>query len=739
MPAKEEKMQYYAHSKENEPLENWQPLEEHLQNVAILAAGFAEEFGAKDWGNVSGALHDIGKSSKSFQGYLRFSNNINDEFTAYYTKGSKVDHATAGAKYSSTEWGNQIGKLVAYCIAGHHAGLPNGKDETASSLFARLQKKIPEYSKNPESILTPSHENLPFSQVVNGFNISFFVRMLFSCLVDADFLDTEKFMNSNASQSRECNSDLMPLWSKVGNYIATFNPESSAINKIRSEILTACLDAADNKPGFYSLTVPTGGGKTISSLAFALKHAVKHGKKRIIYVIPYTSIIEQNAQVFRDVLGDNVVLEHHSNFDVKKETMFSKLASQNWDAPIVVTTNVQFFESLFANKSSKCRKLHNIANSVVILDEAQMLPINLLHPCLEAMKSLAEYKVTMVLCTATQPVLIKSDEFKIGLPEAKEIIPNTKELYESLKRVAVNINHEPLSDDDLARQLKNHKQVLCIVSNKRQARNIYSLTSDIDEVYHLSSMMCPEHRTVKLKEIKQRLADKKNCCVISTQLIEAGVDIDFPVVYRAISGIDSIAQAAGRCNREGKLKQGIFYVFHPADPKNIPPGFLRQSAHIGEQVLRHYPKDPLSLESTHEYFKRLYWQSAEQLDKYGICNMLDSGIRKLNFPFKHIAEEFTIINSKTHAIIIPFGEKGEEVCAEIRSAYKFLDRTISQKAQRLSVQVHPVIFDKLRVAGAIEPFLDEKYWILSNLDIYHDAMGLIPDDPAFYKVDTLII
>jgi CRISPR-associated endonuclease/helicase Cas3 len=730
---------YYAHSLEGQPLEKWQLLEKHLYNVANLASSFAEEFGAQEWGRVAGLWHDVGKSSKDFQGYLRSENNIQDEFTAYYKKGSKVDHATAGAQYSKTILGNEIGRLLAYCIAGHHAGLANGKDETASSLFARLQKNIPEYCNKPELTSTPSPENLPFSKRVNGFNISFFVRMLFSCLVDADFLDTEKFMNLDKSQSREYNSDLMLLWTKLATHIATFDPESSVINKIRSEILTACLDSADDKPGFYSLTVPTGGGKTISSLAFALKHAIKHGKKRIIYVIPYTSIIEQNAQVFRDILGDDAVLEHHSNFDIEKETTYSELASQNWDAPIVVTTNVQFFESLFANKGSRCRKLHNIANSVVILDEAQMLPVNLLHPCLEAMKSLVEYKVTMVLCTATQPVLTKSDEFKIGLPKVKEIIQNTKDLYESLQRVVVNIKHEPLSDDDLAIRLSNQKQVLCIVSNKRQARSIYNLMSDVDGVYHLSSMMCPEHRTVKLKEIKQRLRDKKACCVISTQLIEAGVDIDFPVVYRAISGIDSIAQAAGRCNREGKLEQGVVNVFQPADSKNIPPGFLRQSSQIGEQVLRHHEADPLSLESTCEYFKRLYWHNSEQLDKYGICNMLDSGMRKLNFPFKNIAEKFTIINSKTRAIIIPFDKNGETICSEIRSTYKYLDRTISQKAQRLTVQIHPIIFDNLRMAGAVEPFLDEKYWILSNPDIYHDAMGLLPDDPGFYKVDTLII
>lgn len=731
-------MTYYAHSKENEPPENWQPLEEHLANVANLAAKFADVFGAKEWGRIAGLWHDLGKSSKEFQGYLRFSNNINDEFTTSYA--GKVDHSTAGAKCLNNKLGEQVGKLLAYTIAGHHSGLPNGKDETGSSLYARLRKEIPEYCAEVKVVPSPPHTGLPFLNHVNGFNISFFIRILYSCLVDADFLDTEKFMNIETSNDRKGSHSLTALWEKLEKHILTFDSNSSFINKKRAEILTACFSAAHKEPGFYSLTVPTGGGKTISSLAFAIKHALKHGQTRIIYVIPYTSIIEQNAQVFRDILGDDAVIEHHSNFDPENETRFSKLATQNWDAPVIVTTNVQFFESLFANRSSRCRKLHNIANSVVILDEAQMLPLNLLSPCLEAMKALINgYHTTVVLCTATQPALIKSDEFTIGLPKPKEIIPNPKELYESFKRVSVSVDPKSLTDDALAKQLCQHNQVLCIVSNKRQARELYDLIAEKDGLYHLSSMMCPEHRTIKFKEIKEKLSAGECCRVISTQLIEAGVDIDFPFVFRAIAGIDSIAQAAGRCNREGKQDKGIMRVFRPDDPKNIPPGFLRQCSQIGEQVLRHHQRDVLSLSATHEYFQRLYWQNSEYLDTHGICGKLEKDVGKLNFPFKDVAKEFAIINSQTHAIIIPFGDEGDKVCTEIRNSYKFVDRAVSKKAQRLSVQIHPMVFNKLRLAGAIESFMDEKYWVLINLDIYHDAMGLLPDDPSFYKVDTLIL
>lgn len=629
---------------------------------------------------------------------------------------------------------------MAYVIAGHHSGLSNGKDESASSLYARLRKNIPAFSEKSNVCTTPSHDNLPFASQINGFNISFFIRMLYSCLVDADFLNTEEYMNVEASNNRIGTHSLTTLWEKLEKYISSFDPKSSPINEKRNEILTACLAASQKDPGFYSLTVPTGGGKTISSLAFALKHALKHGQSRIIYVIPYTSIIEQNAQVFRDILGDDAVIEHHSNFDPENETRFSKLATQNWDAPVIVTTNVQFFESLFANRSSRCRKLHNIANSVVVLDEAQMLPLKLLEPCLKAMKALVNgYRTTIVLCTATQPALIQSDEFTIGLPKPEEIIPNPKELYESFKRVSVLVETKPLTNAALAERLSNHMQVLCIVSNKRQAREVYDLIDEKDGLYHLSSMMCPEHRTVKLNEIKRKLRKGEPCRVISTQLIEAGVDIDFPHVFRTIAGIDSIAQAAGRCNREGKLDNGVMRVFRPDDPKNIPPGFLRQCSQIGEQVLRHHQDDVLSLSATHEYFQRLYWQNSEHLDSHGICEKFEKDVGKLNFPFRDVAEEFTIINSNTHPILIPFGDTGEEVCAEIRKSYEFVDRTVALKAQRLSVQVHPMVFNKLRLAGAIESFIDERYWILINLDIYHDSMGLLPDDPSFYKVDTLIL
>ncbi len=598
-------MELLAHLK-NKNDNDWDKhtLEEHLKGTAEFAKKFARDFNCADWGYIVGILHDIGKTSKEFQNYIR-------AVTEYDTSLSKtkVDHSTASAKFANNEY-NLLGKFIGYITAGHHSGIPNGKDNNESCLEKRLKKEVKEYSipDYVKFIKAPCPTNIPFHKRESGFAIQIFIRMIYSCLVDADYLDTENFMNPSDFNSRSKHLSLADLNNKLHKHINSFNSSKSEINKKRSEILSDCLMASELVSGLFSLTVPTGGGKTLSSLAFALKHAIKYNKKRVIYVIPYTSIIEQNAQVFRDILGDDAVLEHHSNYDTnnKDEEHKNLLTSQNWDAPLIVTTNVQFFESLFANKSSKCRKLHNIANSIIILDEAQMLPINLLSPCLEAIKELVlGYKTTIVLCTATQPALSKSDILKSGLENVREIIKNPKKLYQSFKRVDIE-NIGTKSNEELATLINKENQALCIVSTKKHAKELYELINGKDKnIYHLSSLMCPEHRTQKLCEIRIKLKDKESCIVISTQLIEAGVDIDFPVVYRSIAGIDSIAQAAGRCNREGNLDKGKVYVFKPENSKLIPPGFLRHCSETGEQVLRHH-EDALSLESVDEYFQRLY-------------------------------------------------------------------------------------------------------------------------------------
>lgn len=729
---------YYAHSKENEPPTNWQPLEDHLKNVAEMARSFAEAFGAGDWGYIAGLWHDLGKYSDEFQQKI----NIQEGKDAHIeTKPGHIDHSTAGAQYAIKALGDK-GKMLAYAIAGHHSGLLDGKSND-SCLHDRLKKSIPNYSASPEYILNSKGlGEPPFELNIHnpkrfGFQISFFIRMIYSCLVDADFLDTEAFMDKEKSLWRKGYPALSELDSKLDsalNQLIKSVPQTP-INRRRAKILKNCLDASWSPQGLFSLTIPTGGGKTLSSLAFAMKHALKHNLKRIIYVIPYTSIIEQNAAVFRDILGENTVLEHHSNFEPDEENQRSRLASENWDAPIIVTTNVQFFESLYRSRSSRCRKIHNIANSVVILDEAQMLPVPLLKPCLEVIRELpAAYGTSIVLCTATQPALSKSETFKEGLEGVHEIVSDPDKIYVEFKRVQIE-KLPVISDHELADKLSKYKQVLCIVNTRGHARRIFELIRDNAEgCYHLSALMCPEHRTTTLNKIRSALLNDSPCRVISTQLIEAGVDIDFPIVFRSAAGIDSIAQAAGRCNREGKISEGgQVFVFSPE--KGFPPGYFRQAAQTAEGVMRCHD-DLLSQESVTEYFRTLYWIKGEKLDQYQILDDLVEGAKKGDFPFRVVDKKFKIIKDGAEPIIIPWNKEAEKIIGGLR--YSEYPALFARKAQRFTVQVYPKVLGSLECAGSVER-LHNQYCVLTNMDIYRDDLGLCPDDPTFREVENLIM
>lgn len=728
---------YYAHSLEGKPSSEWQLLEEHLTNVAEMAKFFAESFGAEDWGYLAGLWHDLGKYSDEFQQKLY----IQSESNFHIEKSKNVDHSTAGAQHAVNALGDK-GKILSYAIAGHHAGLMDGKSND-TCLHKRLQKTIPNYSSSPDHIL--KHKilgDLPFEldkkNLKNcGFQISFFIRMIYSCLVDADFLDTEAFMNKEKFFWRKGYPSLPELDKKMSSALRRLveSANKTIINKYRTEILQDCLNVAEYPQGLFSLTVPTGGGKTLSSLAFALKHSLKHNLKRIIYVIPYTSIIEQNADVFRQILGKDAVLEHHSNFEPKEEDHRSRLASENWDAPVIVTTNVQFFESLYRSRSSKCRKIHNIANSVVILDEAQMLPVPLLKPCLEVLKELsASYKTSVVLCTATQPALSTTETFKDGLDDVYEIVSDPGRLYFEFKRVQVE-KLPVTSDDELASRLKDYKQVLCIVNTRAHARHIFECIRDKSKnCYHLSALMCPEHRTETLKKIKSALCDGRPCRVVSTQLIEAGVDIDFPIVFRSVAGIDSIAQAAGRCNREGMLREGgQVFVFLPEN--GSPPGHFRQAAQNAETVMRLHD-DILSLDAVNEYFRRLYWMRGKQLDEYGILDDLGEGIKNGHFPFRVVDEKFKIIQDGAESIIIPWNKEAERIITSLR--YSEFPGSFARQAQRFTVQVYPKILTGLESSGSVER-LHDQYCVLVNMDIYKDDLGLCPEDPTFHEIENLML
>lgn len=436
--------------------------------------------------------------------------------------------------------------------------------------------------------------------------------MLFSALVDADFLDTEAYYDGlrdhRAARSRY--PGLRQLREQLNQHLEALGSRSRGpINELRAEILSHARGRATDAPGSFSLTVPTGGGKTLASLAFALDHAVHHGLARIIYQIPYMSIVEQTATVFREALqsehgGDaDFVVEHHSTFDEDRVGSREgreklRLAMQNWDAPIIVTTAVQFFDSLFANRPSNCRKLHNIARSVIILDEAQTLPLQYLRPCVAALDELARnWRASVVLCTATQPQLSKSDQLPEGFEELRELAPEPTRLYEAFKRTRI-VQQGFLSDSELAKRLAGSPRVLCIVNTRRHARELYETLQDLPGTFHLSTLMCAHHRRDQLGSVRDSLKSGATVRLIATSLVEAGVDLDFPVVWRAEAGLESIIQAAGRCNREGKAETADVFVFNSASEEHQPPPEVGQFADAARSVMRRHPGSGITRSAT---------------------------------------------------------------------------------------------------------------------------------------------
>ncbi len=490
----------FAHSREGAPRESWQTLDAHVSGVASLAAAFARPFGSSEWAALLGEIHDMGKARRSFQSYLARANGMDD--VGY--DGSDHSHSGAGACWAEKRFG-PLGHILAYCVAGHHAGLPDwiGGETPNGALSVRLSEEsavldepaVAKWISDCEPAWRKPRPPFAFREE----DVAFWIRMLYSCLVDADFLDTEAFMDAARASRRDAGAPLDELarmfFTKLDAKQKSASP--TEVNAIRAEIRAACESAADRQPGLFSLSVPTGGGKTLSAMAFAFRHALRHGKRRIVYVIPYTSIIEQTADVLRGFIGAENVLEHHSNFDPAKETERSRLASENWDVPVIVTTTVQFFESLYACRSSRCRKLHNVADSVVILDEVQLLPTGLLKPCVLAMRQLAaHYGTTFVLSTATQPRLP-------GLDGVHEIVPPSLDLYRRLKRTEWEFP-EDLSRrrtwEEIAAELASFPQVLCVVNTRRDCRDLYALMPE--GTIHLSASMCGEHRSRVIAESK---------------------------------------------------------------------------------------------------------------------------------------------------------------------------------------------------------------------------------------------
>lgn len=709
-------------------------LEDHLRAVAAGAAKLAAPFGSADWARVAGLWHDLGKYRPAFQSYIRSASGWQAD-AHIETAPGRVDHSTAGALHAIRRFGaDPRGRILAYLIAGHHAGLPDWypADAGNAALQARLEShQAPLLDETlaaapPADILEAALPAAPPAGGRAGFAL--WVRMLFSCLVDADFLDTEAFMTPGRGARRQG-------FATIAELAATFDAhmerlESAApptpVNRIRAEVRRQCRSAAARSPGIFSLTVPTGGGKTLASLAFAMRHAVTHGKRRVIYAIPYTSIIEQTADIFRRVFGDDNVVEHHSAVDVpeSREDHRTRLACENWDAPVVVTTNVQFFESLFAARTSRVRKLHAIAGSVVVLDETQLLPPEFLQPILDAMNLLVRhYGVTFVLSTATQPALGSVRWFGggiRGLDGVREIVADPAALYAALKRVEIELPEDlnrPRSWEDLAGELSQHRSVLCVVNSRADCRELHRLMPR--GTIHLSANMCGQHRADVIAHIRSALAQGEPLRVVSTQLVEAGVDLDFPVVYRALAGLDSIAQAAGRCNREGRLDHGRVVVFVPPSP--APPGILRKAAQATVSVLAAGSVDPLSHEVYPRYFQTLY--PKVDLDKGRIVELLTKDAGEAKVAFRTAADMFRLIDdANQQTVFVCYGE-GEKWIALLRSEGP--QRWLMRKLQRYSVGVHRRQFDLALRSGDVAEIYPGIFAQASTA-IYDAEVGLIP-------------
>lgn len=700
---------YLAHKKESGEVEE---VKIHVRIVAKYAGGFAEKFGGEFFAILSGTGHDIGKYSVEFQQRINGCN-------------IKVDHSTFGAKEIISKLNNLVAAL---CVAGHHTGLPNlgiRIDKLGEPTFyGRLKKNLPDGSSYEQDICLG---DLPVAEreFQNNFDFVFFTRMIFSCLVDADYLATEKFMTGKdpfklTASLSELNKKLQ-VYIKANDFDNVHSTER--IQSIRAKVLDACQQQADAAPGVFTLSAPTGSGKTISSLAFALQHAMKHGKDRVIYVLPYKSIIDQTVKTFQDILGKEAVLAHYSgsNFDAGDENddlqsdRVKRFASENWDMPIVVTTTVQFFESLYASKPSKCRKLHNIANSVVILDEVQTLPIGHLTPCIAAIQQLVQsYETTVLFMSATQPALDKllQDEQQQPIPRT-EIIPDIPQLVRDLSRTTF-CDLNTICLEQLGNKLTSHHQVLCIVNKRKHGIDILKQVGETEHTYLLTTFMTPKDRQAILTEIKEKLQNGEPCCVISTNLIEAGVDIDFPTVYRERAGLDSLIQAAGRCNRNNQQPKEESRVYLFDVEEFFKATHLSAQLAAMKQVIIDFHtgvEDPATVE---KYFSLVYHHKI--LDVQNIMQLFETEDGQRKAPFRTISQRFRLIENDEATIYIPCQENKQLLKAiEEGTANRYTFRQLGRYAASLPMGY----LDKISTTK-----IDRTAYVLNSLDDYDHKYGL---------------
>ncbi len=712
---------YMAHTRNEDGKRH--DLVEHLQSVAHQAEQFAIPLHARELAYYLGLWHDLGKFHPDFQQYLL------DAEAGKKRRGP--DHKAAGVRLALE---HRLDPLM-LVLQGHHGGLQD---------FSNLHRWYEQRKSKTNEALSLAKAELDFAPLESltfpdfvrrdaPRSAEFFLRMVFSALVDADFLDTESHFNPEKTAQRGSEVDMSVLWERFlkNQQVLLANPKSgdTKVNRIRREIYDACLEAAAQSPGFFWLTVPTGGGKTRSGMAFALRHAQEHNLRRIVVVVPYITITQQTAQTYRDIFEQPdedtlVVLEHHSSVIEPEDEeerynpkiIRQRLASENWDAPIIVTTTVQFFESIFANSTSRCRKLHRLAQSVIILDEAQSLPVHLLDPMLDALRELCtHYGSTVVLSTATQP------DFEVYRPfrelPTREIVPQPERYFQDLKRVEYTWRVDtPLSWETVANLMRAETQALAICNTKRDALNLFAALDDANAL-HLSTLLCGKHRTKVIEEIKERLRAGAPCRVVATQVVEAGVDVDFPLVLRAIGPLDSLMQAAGRANREGTLKHngkpvpGRVIIFKPADG-GLPPGTYERAAQTTLAMLRAGRLDMHDPNVTRQYFRKLYQTEDDEAIRGKRIQE-----ERSRFDYIAVAKDFKMITDDTvNVVITTYGSESEQkevqAILERLHAGAPLTRKTARKLQPYVVTVPRYKLNKYFEQGFLFP---------------NDPEGLAPD------------
>ncbi len=707
----------------------FQSNEEHTEGVARMAASFAAEFGMAEWGRAIGLLHDKGKESNAFQQHIKKSSGYDPTVKDV----GDYHHAFVGAKMAGKLYGKTAENLLVNQIYSHHTGLHDCGD------MQELEKDIP--AEVDVNVRSCNLNKTLFT--IGGNDFHHLSRMLFSCLVDADFLDTESFMDATSYGLRGGGESLPVLAVKLDAYLARLKEgaRDTAVNRIRAQVQQRCLESVPSPKGFYSLTVPTGGGKTLSSLLWAIKHALHNGQKRIVIAIPYTSIIVQTASILKGIFGEENVLEHHSNVDseqIKDEELRRRMsmAAENWDAPIIVTTNVQLFESMFSNRPSVCRKLHNIANSVIILDEVQTLPIEFLQPIVDSLKTYQKiFGVSVLFTTASQPVLsglIEGCNPKAsfdGIERIKEIIPAEYALHDKLRRVQLDINNNPQGYDEVAEQLKRHRRVLCIVNTRRDAKEIFNRLPQEGVTLHLSRTMCPRHVSETIASIKRALKEDGDTVirVVATQLVEAGVDIDFPVVYRQEIGLDSLLQAAGRCNREGRYEMCTTHMFSLAKEHSLPSGMMQASN--SARLALNPSSDWFAPETMARYFMQLYCR-VDSFDAKDIKHYLYS-VKELYFDAA--AKEFNLIDNTGVSVVVPWGDS--QTLIE-RFKNEGPSYALMKKLGQYTVNIYKNDFKALLGMGVVSEIYEGVY-VMEYSQQYDTYLGLITDNKL--KDETLIL